>query len=1181
MSVTRIGNLSLEPAAEWASQQAQKLNQPLICLLPDMQSARKFLNNLEFFANPEIPIIEFPDWEILPYDRFSPHEDIISERLRVLNLIPKLNKGIIVLTIQTALLKIPPKSHVLDQSFDFKIGEKFNLLDNKKKLERAGYNQVSQIQAKGEYAQRGAILDIFPMGSLAPYRIDLFDDEIESIRTFDLETQRSLKPVSFIKLLPTREYPQDPQTHLFFCENLIKNFGERVRQSTIYQALSKHQTIAGLESYLPLFFKSTGSFFDYCDPLSPLIFIDLDKAQIETQAHAYFQTIKNRFELVSHDIDRPALSPEHLYFQPDLWFGSLKNFEQIKLSQSLINQKNSQKQNSNITYLPPLFIQTQHLQPWAQLSNFLQDSEKKNPDYLIILTAESEGRREVLLTHFKRINLYPEIINNFQSIYFLNQNSNKNSNKNSIQKIFLTISPLDHGYINHDAHFILITEGDLFPNIASLRQTREERKNRTTQEAQTEQAAVGIYDLSELSPGMPVVHITHGVGKYIGLQTLNINNQDQDLITLEYAGNNKLYVPIHQMRLISRYSSGDRENPTLSHLGTPAWNKALEKAQKKIYDTAAELLAIYARRSQLPGLVYHLDEDAYLKFSADFPFEETPDQKLAIQAIIKDMQSKNPMDRLLCGDVGFGKTEVAMRASFIAVQNHKQVAILVPTTLLANQHFQTFSDRFANWPVHIQLLSRFRTEKENLSAIKQLKSGQVDIVIGTHKLLSQLVDFKDLGLVIIDEEHRFGVRDKEKLKSLRAEVDILAMTATPIPRTLNLSLSRVRDLSIIATPPKKRLSIKTFVLEKNNGLLKEALLRETMRGGQVYFLHNDVKTMELTKQELEKLLPDLSFGIAHGQMAERELERIMTDFYHARFQVLICSTIIETGIDIPNANTIIIDRADHLGLAQLHQLRGRVGRSHHQAYAYLLTPPWDGLTPDAKKRLEAIIETKELGSGLSLASHDLEIRGAGEILGEDQSGHIHHIGFSLYMELLDHAVKSLEQGESPNILNFENLRKAIEIDLGESAIIPETYLPDVSLRLNFYRKLSQVKNNAEIEDIQVELIDRFGLLPDPVKLLGEQTRLRLEAEKLGITKIKAGKTSAKVEFADKPLIDPIKIIKLLQTESNLYKMAGPNNLQVIYSDKNNTDKNNTDKNKSEGAKAAVLALDQLLNKLKK
>jgi len=1170
MSVTRIGNLSLEPAAEWASQHAKNLAKPLICVLPDMQSARKFLNNLEFFADPNIPIIEFPDWEILPYDRFSPHEDIISERLRVLNYLPQLKQGILVLTIQTALLKIPPRSHVLDQSFDFKIGEKFNLLENKKKLERAGYNQVSQIQAKGEYAQRGAILDIFPMGALSPYRIDLFDDEIESIRTFDLETQRSLKPVSFIKLLPTREYPQDPQTHALFCDNLIKNFGDRARQSTIYQALSKHQNISGLESYLPLFFKSSNassmtSFFDYCDPASPLIFIDLENSQIETQAHTYFQTIKNRFELVRHDIDRPALSPEHLYFPPDLWFGTLKNFEQIKLSQSSLNQKNSQKQNSNITYLPPLFIQTQNLNPWNQLSHFLKQAEKNNPNYSIILTAESEGRREVLLTHFKRIDLYPEIINNFQSIYFLNQNKTQN------QKIFLTISPLDHGYINHDAGFILITEGDLFPNIASLRQTREERKNRTTQEAQTEHAAVGIYDLSELTPGMAVVHITHGVGKYIGLQTLNINNQDQDLITLEYAGDNKLYVPIHQMRLISRYSSGDRENPALSHLGTPAWSKALEKAQKKIYDTAAELLAIYAKRAQLPGLIYNFDEDAYLKFAADFPFEETPDQKLAIQAIIKDMQGKNPMDRLLCGDVGFGKTEVAMRASFIAVQNHKQVAILVPTTLLANQHFQTFSDRFANWPVHIEMLSRFRTEKENSSSIKQLKSGQVDIVIGTHKLLSQLVDFKDLGLVIIDEEHRFGVRDKEKLKSLRAEVDILAMTATPIPRTLNLSLSRVRDLSIIATPPKKRLSIKTFVLEKTNSLLKEALLRETMRGGQVYFLHNDVKTMELTKQELQKLLPELSFGLAHGQMPERELERVMTDFYHARFQVLICSTIIETGIDIPNANTIIIDRADHLGLAQLHQLRGRVGRSHHQAYAYLLTPPWDGLTPDAKKRLEAIIETKELGSGLSLASHDLEIRGAGEILGEDQSGHIHHIGFSLYMELLDHAVKSLEQGESANILNFENLRKTIEIDLGESAIIPESYLPDVSLRLSFYRKLSQVKNNSEIEDIQVELIDRFGLLPEPIKLLCEQTRLRLEAELLGITKIKAGKTSAKIEFAEKPLIDPIKIIKLLQTESSLYKMSGPNGLQVIYGDKN----------KTEGAKAAVLALDQLFVKLRK
>jgi len=1176
MAVSRIGNLKLEPAAEWAASYAKSLDKPLICLLPDSQSARKFLDYLEFFTdqNTPLPILEFPDWEILPYDHFSPHEDLISERLRALNYLPKLKQAIVVITIQTALLKIAPKSHVLDQSFDFKIGEKFDLAQHKKKLERAGYNQVSQIQSKGEYAQRGAILDIFPMGSKDPYRIDLLDDEIDSIRIFDLDTQRSSKPVSQIQLLPTREYPQDPQSNQLFCEKFIQKFGDRSKQSSIYQALFKNQNRAGLESYLPLFFKfNLNSFFDYCDPDSPLVFIDLKNSETELQAHAYFKTIKNRFENASHDIDRPALAPEDLYFPPDLWFASIKNFEQIKLSENLIHEKNQNKQNLNITYLPPLFIQTQNLNPWDQLLNFLKLASKNHPDYLIIITAESEGRREVLLNHFKRIDLNPELIINFNNLNFLDLNKNKN------QKLFLTIACLDHGYIQNDLKFILITEGDLFPNISALRQTRSERRNQYLKSNQTEQAAVGIYDLSELTPGMPVVHINHGVGKYTGLQTLNINNQDQDLITLEYAGNNKLYVPIHQMRLISRYSSGDRENPPLSHLGTPAWNKALEKAQQRIYDTAAELLTIYAKRAKLPGLIYDLDEDAYLRFSADFPFEETPDQQLAIQAIIKDLKSKNPMDRLLCGDVGFGKTEVAMRAAFIAVQNHKQVAVLVPTTLLANQHFQTFSDRFANWPFHIQMLSRFRTDKENKNSIIQLKSGQVDIVIGTHKLLSQLVDFKDLGLVIIDEEHRFGVRDKEKLKLLRAEVDILAMTATPIPRTLNLSLSRVRDLSIIATPPKKRLSIKTFVLEKNNSLLKEALLRETMRGGQVYFLHNDVKTIELTQKELQALLPDLSFGIAHGQMPERELERVMTDFYHARFQVLICTTIIETGIDIPNANTIMIDRADHLGLAQLHQLRGRVGRSHHQAYAYLLTPPWEALTKDAQKRLEAIMQTKELGSGLSLASHDLEIRGAGEILGEDQSGHIHHIGFSLYMELLDHAVKSLEKGEalgSPGVLNFENLRKTIEIDLGESAIIPEEYLPDVSLRLNFYRKLSQVKIPSEIEDIQVELIDRFGLLPDPVKLLCEQTRIRLEAEKLGISKIKAGKTSAKIEFIDfskspdssnlsKPLIDPLKIIRLIQTEYDLYKMAGPNGLQIIY---------------KPGPKAAVLAIDNLFKKLK-
>ncbi len=1129
MSITRLGNLPIEAAAYWLATQINpnlKNKKLSLVILPDMQTAMSFSAALEFFLDAnQTPLLHFPDWEILPYDRFSPHEDLISERLNLLNKLPGLTHGIVTITIQTALQKLAPKEHILGQSFDFKIGQKFNISQTRQRLERSGYTNVSQVERKGEYAIRGEIFDVYPMGSNQPYRIDLFDDEIESIKNFDIETQRSGQSLPSIHLLPAREYPQDPDNFSLCCENLIKTFGDRVTKSTVYQALAKKQIVSGLEAYLPLFFKDPVtqpcSFLDYCPDQTDIILINSNSTfgSIDQQAQNHFEAIKARYESVRYDLDRPALSPEQLYFSHEGLFKLLKikNFDQTKITCDSTQPSTL----SQIKNCPPLFIQTHSTQPWENLQKFL----KNYPNHKIIFTAESEGRREVLKSHFQKMDWHP----NYQASFLDAQNSQKNS---------LSIAPILHGFIQEAEKWILIAEGDLFQNITQLKRDRTEKSK-----IKAEEAAVGIYDLTELTPGLSVVHITHGIGKYIGLQSLNINDHVQDFITLEYAQNNKLYVPISQMRLISRYSSSIMDHPSLSNLGTATWEKALEKAEQRIYDTAADLLAVYAKRATLPGLVYELNEEDYLRFSADFPFEETPDQTLAIQAIIKDMQSKKPMDRLLCGDVGFGKTEVAMRAAFIAVQNNKQVAILVPTTLLANQHFQSFSDRFAHWPIHIEMMSRFRSDKETKEAIKKIQAGQIDIIIGTHKLLSHLVEFKDLGLVVIDEEHRFGVRDKEKLKVLRSEVDMLAMTATPIPRTLNLSLSRVRDLSIIATPPKKRLSIKTFVLEKQEGLLREAILRETLRGGQVYFLHNDVQTIQLTQQELQKILPQISFGIAHGQLPERELERVMSDFYHARFQVLICTTIIETGIDIPNANTIIMDRADHLGLAQLHQLRGRVGRSHHQAYAYLLTPPWKSLTQDAQRRLEAIIETKELGSGLVLASHDLEIRGAGEILGEEQSGHIQQIGFSLYMELLDQAIKSLEKGE-PAKINFENFRKTTEVDLGESAIIPAEFIPDVSMRLYFYRKLSQIKNPVELEDIQVELIDRFGLLPEPAKLLFEQTRIKFLAENLGITQIKAGKSFAKIEFSEKTPVQPIQIIKLLQSYPSQYKMAGPKNLSI-------------------------------------
>ena len=1109
----QIGNFTASSMSYFLAQQLKERKLQFI-IAPNSAMANQLYHETRTFAGPDAPLYRFLDTEVLPYDQFSPHEDIISNRLELLNKLPQIKQGYIFCPIQSIMTRLAPESHTRGQNFQFKKGDAFDFHQKRTLLERAGYNNAAQVERRGEFTLRGSIFDVYPMGSSTPYRIDLFDDEIDSIRTFDVETQRSGGIIDEIDLLPAHEYPLTNEACKRFCQNWYDTFSDNTFKSPILNAIEKRKNAAGLEGYLPFFFEQTANFFDYIPSNAGLIFID----DLMASAEHFWQDIQSRAEACRFDLNRPPLAPIKLYFEPNDVFKRAKTHEQLKLSHKRFSSTSGDKFNSPIKCLPDIKIEPQAVKPWLKLQKFVD----KHRSDRILFCAESDGRREILLEHLAKIGLTPLVVRNYDAF------------THSESWLCITSASFDHGFIDKDQSLILIAENELFHDVVAQRRRQKSSKKQLD----------GIRDISEITVNMPVVHIEHGVGRYLGLQTLDIGGKPNDFITLEYAKGDKLYVPVANLHLISRYSSTDLEHAPVNTLGTDTWSKQKSKALKRIYDTAAELLEIYAKREAKTGFRYDASADLYANFAAAFPFEETPDQSDAIDAVITDMCAQRPMDRLLCGDVGFGKTEVAMRAAFIAVQNNKQVAVLVPTTLLANQHFENFQDRFANWPVNVQMLSRFKTEKQNQQTIDGINSGKVDIVIGTHKLLSKMVDFNDLGLAVIDEEHRFGVRHKEKLKALRADVDILAMSATPIPRSLNLAMAHIRDLSIIATPPLKRLSIKTFVHESQDILIKEAILRETLRGGQVYFLHNDVKTIELKAQELNELMPDINIAIGHGQMSERELEKVMSDFYHNRYQVLVCSTIIETGIDVPNANTIIINRADKLGLAQLHQLRGRVGRSHHQAYAYLLTPPWKSLTKDAQLRLEAIERTRELGAGFTLASHDLEIRGAGEILGQEQAGHMQHIGFSLYMELLDRAVKALEKGEKP-ALDTSIINDKCDIDLGISAIIPDSYIGDVGTRLTLYRRLANIDCKNELDEIQVEMIDRFGLLPEQTKMLIKQVEMRLLAEKFGLQKIKFTKVQIKMEFKEKHKVDPLKIIKLIQSRPDLYKMVGSHSLAIV------------------------------------
>jgi transcription-repair coupling factor (superfamily II helicase) len=1080
---------------------------PLLILTQTAQSAERLREELAFFA-PELRIYLMPDWETLPYDSFSPHQDLISERLATLYQITRQAFDVVIVPVTTALYRLPPPGFIAAHTFFLRQGAHLAADALRKQLSLAGYTHVTQVVSPGEFCVRGGVIDLFPMGSALPYRIDLFDDEIESIRTFDVDTQRSIYKVNDVRLLPAREFPSDEAARTAFRVRFREKFEGDPSKSRLYKDVSQGFLPAGIEYYLPLFFDQTATLFDY---LPGGTHICLHHAVAEALRQFWSDT-QSRYNLLSGDPDRPLLPPADLFLREDEFFGGLKAFARIELPGPGAGPQPGGPGSSEA--LPPVAVDRRANNPLAQLTSFCAGFPGR-----VLLVAESLGRRETMLGLLHEYQLRPMVCDTWSAF------------EQSTNALMLTVGPVRAGFIDSTRRLALVTENELYPLQARTRTRRDRRI-----------AAEGMLrDLSEVKVGDPVVHSQHGIGRYLGLATMDLGEGATEFLILEYDGGDKLYVPVSQLAVISRYSGASEEAAPLHKLGSGQWEKARRRAAAKVRDTAAELLNLYAQRTLRKGYAFQLKMHDYEAFREGFPFEETADQAAAIDAVLSDMQSGRPMDRLICGDVGFGKTEVALRAAFVAVADGKQVAVLVPTTLLAEQHFQTFSDRFAEWPVKIVELSRFRSAKQTTAALAELAQGTVDIAIGTHKLLARGVQFRNLGLTIIDEEHRFGVRQKESLKALRAEVDVLTLTATPIPRTLAMSLEGLRDFSVIATAPQRRLAIKTFVSPIGDGLIREAVLRELKRGGQVYFLHNEIESIHHMEERLARLLPQARIRIAHGQMPERELELVMRDFYQARFNVLLCTTIIETGIDVPTANTIIMNRADKFGLAQLHQLRGRVGRSHHQAYAYLLTPEEDAVGAQAKKRLEAIQMMEELGSGFYLAMQDLEIRGAGEVLGESQSGEMQEVGFALYAEMLNAAVKSLKAGKEPEL--SANFNLGTEINLHTPALLPEDYCPDIHERLVLYKRLANCDTHDALEAMREELIDRFGLPPEPVKCLLETHRLRIESKAFGIARIDAGSETLILQFIPKPPIDSAKIIRLVQSRKNI-KLSGPDRLRI-------------------------------------
>ena len=1162
-----------------------------VVLTQDAEQALRLQTAWRFFR-PHDTAVFLPDWETLPYERFSPHQDLVSERLSALWQIKSGAADVLFVPVATAMQKLPPVPFLAGRTFWLKTGQTLDIGRLKTDLVDAGYNHVSHVVAAGEFAVRGGIVDLFPMGSEMPYRIDLFDDEIDSIKTFDTETQRTISPVSEIRLLPAHEFPTDSEAQKIFRSRFREEVDGNPNDAAVYKAVSNGHFGAGVEYYLPLFFENElETLFDYIG--EDALFVSL--GDVHAEANRFWSDVKSRYAMAQGDETYPPLLPQHLYLSADVFAGRLKNYGQVLPDVS-------GKEHT----LPDLAVNRQSDEPLQALKDFQTTFEGR-----ILLCAESLGRRETMLGFLQQNGLKAKPVSDWQG--FLSAH----------EPLMITVAPLAYGFklgglqspsqqqptsasegegkavadqtkfsaaatnplpspllqereqnaaavsddlktesnlhpVENSLHgqiqqqpapspvgegwgagkavaaqsaIAVITESELYQYVARSRVHNRRKKHAAVSDGL-------LRDLAEINIGDPVVHEEHGIGRYMGLVTMDLGGETNEMMLLEYAGEAQLYVPVSQLHLISRYSGQAHENVALHKLGSGSWNKAKRKAAEKARDTAAELLNLYAQRAAQSGHKFEINELDYQAFADGFGYEETEDQAAAIAAVIKDLTQAKPMDRLVCGDVGFGKTEVALRAAFVAVMGGKQVAVLAPTTLLVEQHAQNFADRFADFPVKVASLSRFNNSKATKAALEGMADGTVDIVIGTHKLVQDDIKFKNLGLVIIDEEHRFGVRQKEQLKRLRANVDILTMTATPIPRTLSMALEGLRDFSLITTAPSRRLAVKTFVKPFSEGSVREAVLRELKRGGQVFFLHNEVDTIENMRERLETLLPEARIGVAHGQLRERELEQVMRDFLQQRFNVLLCSTIIETGIDIPNANTIIINRADKFGLAQLHQLRGRVGRSHHQAYAYLLTPEY--ITKDAEKRLDAIAAADELGAGFTLAMQDLEIRGAGEILGEGQSGEMIQVGFTLYTEMLKQAVRDLKKGRQPDL--DAPLGITTEIKLHSPALLPESYCPDIHERLVLYKRLAVCETVQQINAIHEELVDRFGLPEQPVKTLIESHHLRLAAKELGIDAIDATSEAVTVTFGKHHQIDPTEIILLIQTDKK-YRLAGADKLK--------------------------------------
>ena len=1142
----------------------------LVAVTRDTQRAHALEAELKIFAG-SLPVLHFPDWETLPYDVFSPHPEIVSQRIATLYQLPSVKRGVLVVPVATLMQRIAPRSHITGSGLMLQKGQKLDIASEQRRLEASGYRHVPQVAEPGDFAVRGALIDIFPMGTAEPYRIELFDDEVESIRSFDAETQRSQQQVDKIELLPAREFPLTEEAAKNFRGNLRERFPIDVRRCPLYQDMKEGVTPGGIEYYLPLFFQHTATLFDYL--ADDALFVLGEGAGVASDQ--FWTQTAERYDQRAHDIERPVLPPAELYLSPE----QLREQLNRRLRVEVVDSGHEHAVASGTQPAPELPLNRKGEEPGTSLRHFLGSYPGR-----VLIAADSAGRREALIETLAAAGMKPQNVESWPA--FLGEGNlaaalvpsppalpgeragergapavaseqerpltptlspgkaggegaeaGELSRHASVAARFaIVIAGLEQGFALIKPAITVLTERELYGE--RVRSERDRKRRRGT--ARDPESI--IRDLTELTLGAPIVHVDHGVGRYQGLLSMDVGGMDGEFLTIEYAKGDKLYVPVAQLGLVSRYSGTSPELAPLHSLGGDAWERARRKAAEKVRDVAAELLAIYAQREARGGESMPIDRQLVEQFGSTFPFEETPDQETAIEAVLSDLAAPRAMDRVICGDVGFGKTEVALRAAFATATAGKQVAVLVPTTLLAQQHYRNFADRFADWPVRVDVLSRFKSTREVNDALKRLADGQIDVIIGTHKLLQPDVKFKNLGLVIVDEEQRFGVRQKEQLKKLRAEVDLLTMTATPIPRTLNMAMAGLRDLSLIATPPAHRTAVRTFISAWDPATIREALQRELSRGGQVYFLHNEVESIERTVRELEALVPEARIRIAHGQMPERELEGVMADFHRQRFNVLVCTTIIETGIDIPTANTIIIDRADRFGLAQLHQLRGRVGRSHHRAYAYLVVPDRKSITADAQKRLEALASLEELGAGFTLATHDLEIRGAGELLGDEQSGQIQEIGFGLYAELLDRAVRALKSGKIPDFdLSSEH---ETEVELHLPALIPDDYLGDVHARLTLYKRIASARSEDDLRDLQVEMIDRFGLLPDPSKQLFTIASLKLMATPLGIRKLSFGTNGGRIVFRDKPEVDPLTIIKLIQRLPRVYKLDGQDKLKI-------------------------------------